>query len=77
MADLAALLQAQGVASTVIATILNELRFRWGGESYYIPRHDPQRRAAISADPGPPKAVAQKHGVSPRTVYRIRREWPL
>jgi hypothetical protein len=78
LADMADVLRRHGLASDLIARLVAELRHRYGGTTCYIPQRDPQRRAAIAADPDPPKVVAQKHAVSVRTVYRARRdEWGL
>lgn len=58
--------------------LLDTLQRQFGGRDHYVPRPDKgSRNARIAADLAanlPASAVAEKHGVAPRTVRRIRKQ---
>lgn len=75
------LLSQQGVADSVIETVIHELRWRYGGDRVFIQKIDRQRRnQAIAADLAvgmSPEVVARRRQCGSATVYRVRHTWQL
>lgn len=60
-------------AQMLAQELVRRISIKWGGERHYIHAVTASLRAKrIAADPRPPKVVAQEHGVSVKTVTRIR-----
>ena len=81
LTECAAILKQMGVADSIIARVVGEMRQRFGGCEIYIPQIDRagrnQKIIAALESGQPIKAVAKQAGCHQSTARRVRNEWKL